>query len=105
MPRGRFEDALYRPFYGKRVELSIGPHMFTTTFIGAEPQAITKMRIPGNAPDKRTREDGKSYTPGMLRLQFEAGALLLVEEDMHIAGIAGGLVFDFGSYQVRMREV
>lgn len=61
------------------------------TFLRSEVQKLSDMK---NAPEKRTNEAGKLYTPPMLKLVFEHEAtLVFVAEDTTMVAIFNGFRF------------
>lgn len=92
-------DEILRPYVGLMLQIEFDGIKFQSVLNSYEQQKLTGMQ---NPPEKRFK-DGKYYTPVCLRLNFEAGSLVLVVEDFTLVGIANGIAFMFADYQVRLR--
>jgi hypothetical protein len=88
-----------KPLCGKTLQIDFDGISFQSVLNSYEQQKLTGMT---NSPEKRLK-DGKYYTPVCVRLNFEAGSLVLAVEDFTLVGIANGIAFMFADYQVRLR--
>lgn len=95
------EQSLLEPMIGKMIVIQFDGLEFTTRLLSVEMQKITALH---NPPTKRKNAEGKSYTPKCLRLNCEAGALVVVCEDYKFVAVTNGVAFMFGDYTLGIRH-
>lgn len=92
---------LFAPLVQKKIQLSFAKFSFPITITDIQLAKLTDMK---NAPDKRTDEAGKKYTPPVMQFVTDAGYLYFILEDIEVAAIAKGLRIITAANNIEFKE-
>lgn len=92
------QQIVFSNFLGKSVQITFGPHSFTTVLESVELARVGQMK---NKPEMRIR-DGKNYTPPCMLLKCSDGDLYFVIEDTKIIMTTLGITIHTQDVDVRI---
>lgn len=95
------QQVVFSNFLGKSVQITFGPHSFTTVLESVELARVGQMK---NKPEMRVR-GGKNYTPPCMLLKCTDGNLYFIIEDIKIFMTTRGITINTEGTNVRIELV
>lgn len=90
----KIDKTPYESLIGKLVRVDIfGEHQFIARLVDVRAQSLTALPF---TPERRTKDDGKQYTPPVTAFEFEDHCpVCVVREDYILAGVPEGVALVF----------